>query len=341
MKRLLLRLALFAILLTPLTVFAGTFDDVTEGLDSTVAIEVLVSVDVIGGYPDGTFQPQGIINRAELMKVLVGAQGIDPEAEGYTANCFPDVVAGDWFEPYVCYAKGEGWVDGYDDGTFLPGNEVNRAEAAKMIMNVYQFDEFAVQLGIDGYDFTDLMNDVSEDDWFAPYVNHVYQYSIDDDRFNYYPGEGMTRKDTASFIFRSMAVIAMQSTTYNHYIREQFLLMVDLSELDLETDTYVEYDYTDYSDYTIGTGNSSDVDIYINFQTYGDLTVTNEDAGQDLTGYYLQDDSGTFYYAFSGYWDEGESRDIEADVLLNYNTSDNGMTLYNYNGDSISRWTTY
>ena len=59
----------------------------------------------------------------------------------------------------------QGILVGYEDGTFLPGNEVNRAEALKIILMGagITVDESSAA-GI-------LFSDVSEDDWFFPYVS--------------------------------------------------------------------------------------------------------------------------------------------------------------------------
>ena len=82
------------VLILPLTALASTFSDVSPGHANQGAIEYLVYTGTLQGYSDGTFQPENSINRAELMKVLVAGQGIDPDADTYQ-NCFPDVTT-DW-----------------------------------------------------------------------------------------------------------------------------------------------------------------------------------------------------------------------------------------------------
>ena len=66
------------------------------------------------------------------MKILIEATGITPDPSIYN-NCFPD-VASDWYAPYVCYAKEQNWVQGYEDGAFKPVNNVNKVEAIKMLV---------------------------------------------------------------------------------------------------------------------------------------------------------------------------------------------------------------
>lgn len=89
------------------------FFDVSTTHDNYRAIQYLKENNVVDGYPDGTFQPERVLNRAELMKLLVTSQGFSPDPNTYK-NCFPD-VGEEWFAVYVCYAKEQGWVQGYSD----------------------------------------------------------------------------------------------------------------------------------------------------------------------------------------------------------------------------------
>ena len=125
-------LATITALSSAMSAYAANFSDVS-GSPNAIAIQYLSDKGVIGGYPDGTFRPRNTVNRAELAKFLVGGTGATPSVSQYN-NCFPDVTT-EWFAPFVCYAKAQGWVAGYSDGTFRPSNTVNTAEAIKMIVN--------------------------------------------------------------------------------------------------------------------------------------------------------------------------------------------------------------
>lgn len=139
---------------------AASLSDITSSQNKT-AIEYLNEKGVIGGYSDGTFRPLNTVNRAELLKILVGGKGAAPSADTYK-NCFPDVTV-EWFAPFVCYAKEQGWVSGYSDGTFRPSNTVNTAEAIKMVVNAqgYEIPESVA---------TSMYDDVDGTAWYAPYV---------------------------------------------------------------------------------------------------------------------------------------------------------------------------
>ena len=118
------------------TVFAATlggYSDVPSDHESARPIGYLKDAGIMTGYPDGTFGAGRILNRAELMKLLVGATEGTPDVATYS-NCFPDVGT-EWFAPYVCFAEKNGWVSGYPDGSFRPGNSVNVVETLKMLIN--------------------------------------------------------------------------------------------------------------------------------------------------------------------------------------------------------------
>lgn len=100
------------------------------------SVSSLVDLGILSGYPDGSFRSTQSINRAELLKILIEGQDLMPDPNTYR-NCFPDVKT-DWYAPYVCYARSMGWVSGYPDGSFKPGNTVNKVEALKILFNVYQ-----------------------------------------------------------------------------------------------------------------------------------------------------------------------------------------------------------
>ena len=112
------------------------FSDVSFMNKYANAISVLTEDGILDGYSDGSFRPNGEINRAELLKVLIEARGIMPD-EGKYNNCFPDVNDG-WYAPFVCYAKEMGWVEGYSDGLFRPSSSVNKVEALKILFQVYE-----------------------------------------------------------------------------------------------------------------------------------------------------------------------------------------------------------
>jgi|GEM_PF-1104939 len=102
------------------------------------AVNVLMELDVISGYPDGSYKPAGIVTRGEMAKIIVCALGLEGYAAG--ASSFKD-MGGHWSDKYVAYAVGLGIINGYPDGTFKPDNTVTYDEAAKMLVAALGYTE--------------------------------------------------------------------------------------------------------------------------------------------------------------------------------------------------------
>ncbi len=104
------------------------------GHDFQEAIEYLYTNDIIEGYPNNTFKPDGDINRAELVKILVASNFEPAEYSAFAEeSCFPDVNADEWYAEYICFAKSREIIQGYPDGNFMPENNVNLIESLKII----------------------------------------------------------------------------------------------------------------------------------------------------------------------------------------------------------------
>jgi len=168
------------------------------------AISSLVDLEVFRGYPDGSFQPNGVINRAELLKILIEGRGIEV-SESLYKNCFPD-VGEDWYAKYVCYAEAQDWVSGYPDGTFRPGNTVNKVEALKILFNVYEAG-LTEGAKVSQLSYPDL--DVNA--WYAIYVWKASNLGILEETpgDDFVPTEGRTRGDMAEELYRYLVQLEL------------------------------------------------------------------------------------------------------------------------------------
>lgn len=133
------------------------FSDLDQDDPSYDAISWMKNHNIVQGYDDGTFQSLNKINRAEFMKIIV--ESITDEATG--SYCFPDVT-NEWFAKYVCYGKEIGLINGYEDGYFRPANEINFAEASKIVTNALNIDPATT---------------TSADPWYRQYVEPLSDLS--------------------------------------------------------------------------------------------------------------------------------------------------------------------
>jgi hypothetical protein len=121
--------------------FAATPADVV-GEDYQEAVEVLMALGVVNGYPDGTYKPERVVTRAEMAKLLVEALGYGQLAGG-TAP-YSD-TAGHWAQGSIGLASGIGLVQGYPDGTFKPDATVSFDEAVTMILRALGYTDASLR----------------------------------------------------------------------------------------------------------------------------------------------------------------------------------------------------
>lgn len=96
-------------------------------------VKALSQNNVIDAYPSTSFRPDQSLTRAEAVKMIVKAQGLKLDT---TSDIFVDVI-GHWASDYILTAKRYSLINGYNDGTFLPDNNITRAEAAKIIWQLH------------------------------------------------------------------------------------------------------------------------------------------------------------------------------------------------------------
>ena len=117
----------------PESVSVNPFSDVTTDAWYAPFIQAAKTYAIVQGYGD-VFRPNISINRVEALKVLLEAADFDIANE--ITSSFSDTVSGSWYMKYVNFAKDNGIVSGYGDGTFGPDNPITRAEVSKVIIKI-------------------------------------------------------------------------------------------------------------------------------------------------------------------------------------------------------------
>jgi chitodextrinase len=99
-------------------------------------IEVLASRYIVSGVSSTEFQPDRLITRAELAKLLVGMLALDPNTvmpgSAPSTPSFTDVSPDSWYYSVVEMASATGLIKG-DAGLFRPNDPVTRQEMAVML----------------------------------------------------------------------------------------------------------------------------------------------------------------------------------------------------------------
>ncbi|WP_165775483.1 Ig-like domain-containing protein [Chryseomicrobium excrementi] len=94
----------------------------------------LADASIIGGYPDGTFQPNRQTTRAEAARMLASALNLEVVD---TPSIFKDVASSHWANDYIVAAAKAGVFKGNPDGTFNPAGKLTRAEMATLLSTAY------------------------------------------------------------------------------------------------------------------------------------------------------------------------------------------------------------
>ncbi len=113
------------------------FSDVPVGHQFFKEIVWLSESGVTTGYPDGTFRPDGSVERQAMAAFLYRTAG-SPEVETPTGPVFADVPAGRQFAKEIAWLSSTGITTGYPDSTFRPDNPVERGAMAAFL---YRFDQ--------------------------------------------------------------------------------------------------------------------------------------------------------------------------------------------------------
>ena len=105
--------------------YSSTFNDVAKDCWAANYIGYMEQFGIVRGYSNGTFRPNAPITRAEFAAICCRFEQLTDGAAAFT-----DVPASHWAAKSIAYAATRGWVTGYADGTFKPGNNITRAEVA-------------------------------------------------------------------------------------------------------------------------------------------------------------------------------------------------------------------
>lgn len=177
------------------------FTDVAYGSTYYDALFYLRHQFIVSGYDDGSFKPDNMINRAEFTKIIVGASPnfhvygqcmkkyVNPD--GSYKNLFTDVLSpkgseeAPWYLDYVCNAKSDHLINGYPDGSFKPAQNINYAEAAKIIAN--------------GFGLTSSTS--TSTPWYKVYVDALVAKDAVPASITT-PGQNITRGEMAEMIYR-------------------------------------------------------------------------------------------------------------------------------------------
>ena len=200
MKRLTSIFLVLAMLLTlaPMNIFAvdtekTAFSDMKETDYYAQAATALEQLDILAGYPDGTFGAEKSITRAEMAAIV--CRMIDKETDAEKAKgetIFDDVSSDHWASGYINIASKEGIINGDGNGKFRPEDDVKHEEAIKMVVCALGYGDDV---------------EVDAKDWSKGYLEVAEEKGISAD-LKGTKGKTSTRGDVAVMSYNGLATDA-------------------------------------------------------------------------------------------------------------------------------------
>lgn len=148
----------------------SSFTDVKAGMWCCRAVSTLTNMGIIKGYTDGTFRPNADITRAELATIIARFAKLD-----VNTKTFSD-INGHWAQKNIELAAGNGWINGYEDGTFRPNNNITRAETFAMINRVLDRQTESVSDLLPTSEMNMWSDNLNENAWYYKDVQEATNY---------------------------------------------------------------------------------------------------------------------------------------------------------------------
>ena len=171
MKNLKKVLALVLAFACAFTMFAGAaFTDQADIKVDADVVDTLVSLGIVEGFEDGSFQPNGTVTRAQMAKMIYVLRTGNSDASAYNdeKSSFTD-INGHWARGYIKYCQSLGIIAGKSNTKFVPNEKVSAQEAAKMLLVTLGYN--AQKAGLVGTGWASKTNALADEAGLLENVN--------------------------------------------------------------------------------------------------------------------------------------------------------------------------
>ena len=171
MKNLKKILALVLAFACAFTMFAGAaFTDQADIKVDADVVDTLVSLGIIEGFEDGSFQPNATVTRAQMAKMIYVLRTGKSDASAYNDDktSFTD-IGSHWARGYIKYCQSLGIIAGKSNTIFAPNATVTAQEAAKMLLVTLGYD--ANKAGLVGAGWAAKTNALADENGLLEDVN--------------------------------------------------------------------------------------------------------------------------------------------------------------------------
>ncbi len=260
---------------------AAEFSDADKIVNAD-AVDTMVALNIINGKDDGSFDPEAVVTRAEMAKMITVALngGKDPVLGTSATPKFSD-IGGHWAQKYIEYCANLSIINGRGDGTFDPAAPVTGTEAAKMMLVAMGYDSTVFKFT--GPDWA--MNVNIEASNAKPNKLYAEIENID-------PNQGLSRDNAAQLIFNGIQDKTMQKSPSMSITNGEITYDYTSNGPSILTDKYgAKTVYT----YLNGVTYDADKDEYkysVSTEAFGGAEITDDALNTDFT--YGKDVSSLF-----------------------------------------------
>ncbi len=190
-------------------------------------IQSLVNKQFVTGFPDGTFKPETVLTRAQFAAVLAKTFNLPAKRQSVT---FADVPSSFWGAAAIAKANSMGFIAGFPDGTFRPGQNLTRVQAIVALVNGLGLSGGALNVlsiysdrtGIPSY----AIDSVSTATQRGIVVNYPNLKQLN-------PNRDMTRAEFAGVMYQALVAINRSPAIASSYIVKPDIGLTQFTDLDL------------------------------------------------------------------------------------------------------------
>ena len=115
------------------TTTVNPFSDVDSSSAQGNAILKMYAKGLLSGYNDGTFKPDNNITRAEVARVFNNVFGYTLNSSATITDFTDNTDSSVWYYNDVRIAQSNGYINGFNDGSFQPKANMTREQACTII----------------------------------------------------------------------------------------------------------------------------------------------------------------------------------------------------------------
>ena len=218
------------------------------------AVKLLSTLEVVNGFTDGSFNPEGNVTRAQTAKMIAYIMngGADASSSFASSAKFNDVANGYWAANSIGYCATKEIVAGAGNNLYYPNNDVTGVQLAKMAL---------VALG---YDPT--IEKLTGSAWAINTINLAEDAGLFDDMNKDFNASAAASRQEAAQILYNMLLSEMVCYTDNG-------TNIIIGDITINTDATRKYMKADGE----GTDKKSEAELAV--EEYFDLTGTGKVTG--------------------------------------------------------------